>query len=99
MVQNTSLISTSSINRNSDKLWNACADFTATIFYDVFRKMYESIPKSNLFKRTLGEQWFTNMVLFEYSRQATRNELASLTDMIYRTLAKKVYGEGRKAST
>lgn len=91
--------SVSSINRSSDKLWNACADFTATVFYDIFRKMYESIPKSNLFRRTLGEQWFTNMVLFEYSRQVTRNELASLTEMIYKALAKKAYGGDHRVST
>lgn len=91
--------SVSSINKGSDKLWNACADFTATIFYDIFRKMYESIPKSDLFRRTLGERWFTNMVLFEYSRQVTRNELASLTEMIYKALAKKAYGSDHKVST
>jgi hypothetical protein len=82
--------------KSSDKLWNACADFTATIFYDVLKKMYESIPKSNLFRRTLAENWFMNMTLYEYSRQAARHELSSLTNMIYEALAKKAYG---KAST
>lgn len=81
----------SSVGRGSDKLWNACADFTATIFYDVLKRMYQSIPKSSLFRRTLAEDWFMNMTLYEYSRMATRQELSSLTNMIYEALAKKAY--------
>ncbi|AEH51719.1 rod-binding protein [Pseudothermotoga thermarum] len=77
---------------SKDKLWNACSEFVGTIFYDIFKKMYHSIPKSNLLPESSGERWFKEMLFYEYSKVVARENLKPLVNMIYQNLAKKGYG-------
>lgn len=77
--------------KQQDKLWNACSEFVGSLFYDIFKKMYESIPQSNLIPKNSSEKWFTNMLLYEYSKQAAKDNLRPLVDKIYSKLASKAY--------
>ncbi|MFN4190663.1 MAG: rod-binding protein [Pseudothermotoga sp.] len=77
--------------KRQDRLWNACSEFVGSLFYDIFKKMYESIPQSNLIPRNSSEKWFTNMLLYEYSKQAAKDNLRPLVDKIYSKLASKTY--------
>lgn len=85
------MISSVSSFGQQDKLWNACSEFVGSLFYDIFKKMYESIPQSDLIPKSSGEKWFTNMLLYEYSKQAAKDDLKPLVDMIYKKLATKTY--------
>ncbi|MEJ5229795.1 MAG: rod-binding protein [Pseudothermotoga sp.] len=77
--------------KQKDPLWNACSEFVGSIFYDVFRKMYDSIPQSNLIHKSPAEKWYTDMLLYEYSKEAAKNDLKPLVDMIYKKLAAGAY--------
>ncbi|HBT26432.1 MAG TPA: hypothetical protein DEA58_07090 [Pseudothermotoga sp.] len=75
----------------TDKLYNACSEFAGSLFYEVFKKMYDSIPKSDLIPRTPAQEWFTNMLFYEYSKQVAKDNLKSLVRTIYEQLAQNVY--------
>lgn len=85
------MISSVSNIKQHDKLWNACSEFVGSLFYDIFKKMYESIPQSDLVPKSSSEKWFTNMLLYEYSKQAAKDDLKPLVDMIYKKIASKTY--------
>ncbi len=67
------------------------SDFVATLFYDILKRMWRSIPRSGLIPETNAERWYTDMFLFEVSKEMSRNNLRSLNEMIYRHLARKVF--------
>ncbi|HOJ88778.1 MAG TPA: rod-binding protein [Pseudothermotoga sp.] len=85
------MISSISNTVQKDQLWNACSEFVGSLFYDIFKKMYESIPQSDLIPKSSAEKWYTNMLLYEYSKQAAKDDLKPLVDMIYKKLATKTY--------
>lgn len=85
------MISSVSNIKQQNKLWDACSEFVGSLFYDIFRKMYESIPQSDLVPKSSSEKWFTNMLLYEYSKQAAKDDLKPLVDMIYKKIASKTY--------
>lgn len=73
------------------------SDFVATLFYDVLKRMWRSIPRSGLIPETNAERWYTDMLLFEVSKKISKQDLKPLTNMIYEKLAGKVYGVGETA--
>lgn len=76
--------------RNYD-LKKACREFAGSFFYEIFKKMYDTIPKSDLVPETHAERWFKEMLLYEYSRKAAESSLKPLVDLIYRTLSRGVW--------
>ncbi len=73
------------------KLWKACSEFAGSMFYDVFKKMYESIPKSDLIPTSPAEKWYRSMLIYEYSKKAAEQDLKPLVNMVYKQIGGKVY--------
>ncbi|MEJ5257623.1 MAG: rod-binding protein [Fervidobacterium sp.] len=68
-------------------------EFAAWYVYEVFKKMYDTVPKSGLLQESFGERWFREMLLQQYSLKAARTDLKDLSDMIYRSLGGKTLSE------
>ncbi|MGQ9856980.1 MAG: rod-binding protein [Fervidobacterium sp.] len=68
-------------------------EFAAWYVYEVFKKMYDTVPKSGLLQESFGERWFREMLLQQYALKAARTDLKDLSDMIYRSLGGKAMSE------
>ncbi len=76
-------------------LRKAAAEFAAYLFYQIFKEMQDSIPKSGLIPETNGEKFYKDMLLYEYSKKLMEMQMKPLTDMIVKSLAKKSYAPSR----
>ncbi|QIV78446.1 rod-binding protein [Fervidobacterium pennivorans subsp. shakshaketiis] len=72
-------------------------EFAAWYIYEVFKKMYNTVPKSGLIQESFGERWFREMLLQQYALKAARTDLKELSDMIYRSLGGKVIAQETKS--
>ncbi|WP_448379400.1 rod-binding protein [Fervidobacterium sp.] len=72
-------------------------EFAAWYIYEVFKKMYSTVPKSGLIQESFGERWFREMLLQQYALKAARTDLKELSDMIYRSLGGKVITQETKS--
>jgi len=81
------------INTNSEEyqkqLRKVSEEFAAWYVYEVFKKMYDTVPKSGLLQESFGERWFREMLLQQYSLKASKTDLKDLSEMIYRSLGGK----------
>lgn len=68
-------------------------EFAAWYVYEVFKKMYNTVPKSGFIQEGFGEQWFREMLLQQYAMKSARTDLKDLADMIYKSLGGKNYSE------
>ncbi len=68
-------------------------EFAAWYVYEVFKKMYDTVPKSGLIQETFGERWFREMLLQQYALKASKTDLKDLSEMIYRSLGGKKVSE------
>lgn len=73
-----------------EKLRKVSEEFAGLYIYEVFKKMYNTVPKSGLIPETLGERWFREMLLQQYAMKASKTELKNLADLIYKSLGGKV---------
>ncbi|WP_448374924.1 rod-binding protein [Fervidobacterium sp.] len=64
-------------------------EFAAWYVYEVFKKMYDTVPKSGLLQESFGERWFREMLLQQYALKASKTDLKDLSEMIYRSLGGK----------
>lgn len=71
------------------KLRKVSEEFAAWYIYEIFKKMYNTIPKSGLIQESFGERWFREMLLQQYALKAARTDLKSISDMIYKSLGGK----------
>ncbi len=71
------------------KLRKVSEEFAAWYIYEIFKKMYNTIPKSGLIQEGFGERWFREMLLQQYALKAARTDLRSISDMIYKSLGGK----------
>ncbi len=69
--------------------------FAAYFFYQIFKEMWDGIPKSGLMPETPAEKMYRDMLLYEYSKKMMDVQMKSLSDMIYKSLAKGAYGNSR----
>jgi len=74
------------INETDKKLKETSAEFVSILVGMIFKKMEESIPRSDLLKETNEEKWFKEMLIDEYSKSAARDNFSQLTDMVYNSL-------------
>ncbi|WP_126993230.1 rod-binding protein [Thermosipho globiformans] len=89
-----SKVSQNTVNQiNVDKLKKVSEEFVANFFFQIFRKMYDTIPKSSLIPESFGEKWFRENMLYEYSKMAAKNDLKDLSMSVYRSLGGKVYNQ------
>lgn len=89
---NIDKIQTSSLNQiQPDKLKKVSEEFVANFFFQIFRKMYDTIPKSSLIKESFGEKWFKENLMYEYSKKAAATDLKGLSLSVYKSLGGKVY--------
>jgi len=68
-------------------------EFAAWYVYEVFKKMYDTVPKSGLIQESFGERWFREMLLQQYALKASKTDLKDLSEMIYRSLGGKKVSE------
>ncbi|HOM74416.1 MAG: rod-binding protein [Fervidobacterium sp.] len=89
--------SVSSVNTSSEEyqkqLKKASEEFASIYVYEVFKKMYDTVPKSGFLQEGFGESWFREMLLQEYALKAARTDLKSVSDMIYKSLGGKELSE------
>lgn len=64
-------------------------EFAAWYIYEIFKKMYDTVPKSGLIQESFGERWFREMLLQQYALKTAKTDLKDLSDMIYRSLGGK----------
>ncbi len=64
-------------------------EFAAWYIYEIFKKMYDTVPKSGLIQESIGERWFREMLLQQYALKTAKTDLKDLSDMIYRSLGGK----------
>ena len=70
-------------------------EFAAYFFYQIFKEMWDSIPKSGLIPETSAEKMYRDMILYEYSKKIMDVQMKPLSNMIYKSLAKNAYGNSR----
>lgn len=68
-------------------------EFTAWYIYEVFKKMYNTVPKGGLIQESFGERWFREMLLQQYALKTAKTDLKDLADMIYKGLGGKIHSE------
>jgi len=89
--------SVSSVNTSSEEyqkqLKKASEEFASIYVYEVFKKMYDTVPKSGFLQEGFGESWFREMLLQECALKAARTDLKSVSDMIYKSLGGKELSE------
>lgn len=68
-------------------------EFAAWYIYEVFKKMYNTVPKSGLIQESFGERWFREMLLQQYALKSARTDLKDLAEMIYKGLGGKINSE------
>jgi len=84
------------IKQNGKKaLRKSVNEFAAYFFYQIFKEMWDSIPKSGLMPETPAEKMYRDMLLYEYSKKMMDIQMKSLSNMIYKSLAKNAYGSNR----
>ena len=72
-------------------LKEATEEFVAYFFYQIFKEMWNSIPKSNLIPETTGQKMFMDMLLYEYSKKVAYQDASNLTNLILKSLGQKTY--------
>lgn len=89
-------------NPNSEEykkqLQKVSEEFAAWYVYEVFKKMYNTVPKSGFIQESFGERWFREMLLQQYAIKSAKTDLKVLSDMIYKSLGRKIYTEGFPSS-
>lgn len=73
-----------------EKLMKVSQEFAGLYIYEIFKKMYNTIPRSGLIPETLGERWFREMLLHQYAMKAAKTDLKGLSELIYKSLGGKV---------
>ena len=72
-------------------LKKATEEFVSYFFYQIFKEMWDSIPKSELIPETNGQKMFRDMLLYEYSKKVASQDASNLTNLILKSLGQKVY--------
>ncbi|MGC8902841.1 MAG: rod-binding protein [Fervidobacterium sp.] len=73
-----------------NKLKKVSEEFAAWYVYEIFKKMYSTVPKSGLIQESFGERWFREILLQQYALKAARTDLKDLSEIIYKSLGGKV---------
>lgn len=68
------------------QLRKASDEFASMYIYEVFKKMYDTVPKSGFLQDSFGESWFREMLLQDYALKSAKTDLKSISDMIYRSI-------------
>ena len=66
------------------ELKQACSEFVSILLSKIFKDMDESINRSNLTDEAYGNQWFRQMILDEYSKEASKQSLKTLANSLYK---------------
>ncbi|GEM_PF-6765568 len=72
-------------------LKKATEEFVSYFFYQIFKEMWNSIPKSELIPETNGQKMFRDMLLYEYSKKVASQDASNLTNLILKSLGQKAY--------
>ncbi|KAF2961622.1 rod-binding protein [Fervidobacterium sp. 2310opik-2] len=92
---NKKLLNADNVNNSKDienyqkQLRKVSEEFAAWYIYEIFKKMYDTVPKSGLIQESFGERWFREMLLQQYALKTAKTDLKDLSDMIYRSLGGK----------
>lgn len=92
---NKKLLNADNVNNSKDienyqkQLRKVSEEFAAWYIYEIFKKMYDTVPKSGLIQESFGERWFREMLLQQYALKTAKTDLKDLSDMIYRSLRGK----------
>lgn len=85
-----SINTNNSTNTNNDdyqkQLRKASDEFASMYIYEVFKKMYDTVPKSGFLQDSFGESWFREMLLQDYALKSAKTDLKSVSDMIYKSI-------------
>ncbi|MFP4461754.1 MAG: rod-binding protein [Thermotogota bacterium] len=79
---------TLNLKTQDSELKEACHDFVSILLSKVFKDMDESINRSGLTEEAYGNKWFRQMVLDEYSKEASKQSLKPLADSLYRDITR-----------
>jgi len=77
-----------SSQEDDQQLKKACSEFVSILLSKIFKDMDASIDRSGLTEEAYGNKWFRQMVLDEYSKEASKQSLKSLADSLYRDIAR-----------
>ncbi len=78
------------VNRKK-ALKEATEEFVSYFFYQIFKEMWNSIPKSDLIPETDGQKMFRDMLLYEYSKKVASQDASNLVNLILKSLGQKTY--------
>ncbi len=70
------------------ELKQACSEFVSILLSKIFKDMDESINRSNLTDEAYGNQWFRQMILDEYSKEASKQSLKTLANSLYKDITR-----------
>jgi Rod binding domain-containing protein len=86
----SSINTNNSTNTNNDdyqkQLRKTSDEFASMYIYEVFKKMYDTVPKRGFLQDSFGESWFREMLLQDYALKSAKTDLKSISDMIYKSL-------------
>ena len=77
------------------ELRKASEQFVASFFYDILKKMYDSMPDTDLFSNSSSEKWYRDNLLNEYSQKVASEGLQPLVNEIYNQIAADAYKTNR----
>ncbi|MFH0925703.1 MAG: rod-binding protein [bacterium] len=77
-------------------LKEACQEFEAMFINNVFKTMRDTVSRSDLIKKGLGEDIFIGLHDQELSKSASRTNQFGLADMLYNQLIQKQFNGATK---
>lgn len=79
---------TSDSKEDEEALKEACGEFEAYFVNNIFSKMRQGIPKSELYEETQGHSIYEDMLYDAYSKEIASGKGIGIKEMLYQQLKK-----------
>lgn len=73
--------------KDEAKLKEVCQDFEAILIKQVLDGMRKTVPRTELLERTLGEEFFEDMLYTEYAKIMSRRGALGIAEILFRQLS------------
>lgn len=74
-------------SKDERQLKEACQDFEAIFIKQLLDGMRKTVPRTELFERTLGEEIFEDMLYTEYAKIMSRRGSLGIADLLFKQLS------------
>jgi len=75
---------------SNKKLQKVCNEFTAFFVKQMISAMQKTVPKNKLINGGQAEEFFKDMLNYEYAKTMTDSNQLQLAEQLYNTLSRKI---------